>query len=328
MSKKVNPTLIGFFIVAGVALGVGALLLMGATKLFSPTRECIVYFNESLNGLNEGAPVKYRGVTIGTVKRVMVHYNQGTNDYAMPVIIELQERMIEERLGEHTEIFSERALDERIKRGLRASLQSESLVTGVLYIDMRTNPRAPAPVYHQVVKKLPEIPTEPTEFQQMFSKLANLDIKGLETNLNAVLAKVDTVLGSLKLGEITTEATNALHSVERLASSPEITNTLVSVRAAMERFEALAEKLNQRIDPVADGLTNTLAQANLALSQVRGAAENMRMLVSPDSPVRYNLDQALQQLAAAMESVASLADFLKQHPNSLITGRRISEKKP
>ena len=84
MSKKANPTTIGVFIVLGLALGVGGLLTFSSSKLFTRTHDCILYFNEALNGLNEGAPVKYRGVRIGSVKRVMVRFNQATNDYAMP----------------------------------------------------------------------------------------------------------------------------------------------------------------------------------------------------------------------------------------------------
>src|SRR5215813_7267425 len=105
MSKKANPTTIGLFIVIGLALGVSGLLLFSSSKLFARTHDCIVYFNESLNGLNEGAPVKYRGVRIGSVKRVMVRFNQAPEDFAMPVIIELEEKLISERLGEPFEVF-------------------------------------------------------------------------------------------------------------------------------------------------------------------------------------------------------------------------------
>ena len=97
MSKKINTTSIGLFIVTGVALGVIGLLLFSSSKMFSKTKDIIVYFDDSLNGLNEGAPFKFRGVTIGSVKRVMVHFNQATNDYAMPVIIELEEKLL--RIG-------------------------------------------------------------------------------------------------------------------------------------------------------------------------------------------------------------------------------------
>jgi hypothetical protein len=51
-------------------------------------------------------------------------------------------------------------------------------------------------------------------------------------------------------------------------------------------------------------------------------------MLAPDSPVRNDLDQALEQLAAAGQSISSLADFLKQHPNALITGRALSKNQP
>ncbi len=114
----------------------------------------------------------------------------------MPVIIELEEKLLRERLGDdHYEIFTERALAERIQHGLRASLQTESLVTGVLYVDIRLNPNAPPPVFHQLEKIYPEMPTEPTQIQQLMSNLASLDIKSIETNLNALLTKLDTTVG-------------------------------------------------------------------------------------------------------------------------------------
>jgi paraquat-inducible protein B len=328
MSKKANPTLIGLFIVIGVALGVIGLLLFSSSKFLARTRQCIVYFNESLNGLNEGAPVKYRGVTIGSVKRVMVRFNQATNDYAMPVIIELEEKLINQRLGEPTEVFTERALEERINRGMRASLQSESLVTGVLYIDMRPNPKPAPPVFHQVVKLYPEVPSEPTKIQELFNNLGALDIKGIETNLNVLLTRIDSVLGGLRTGEINAGITNVILSAQQLIASPQITNSLVALRATLDQYRLLGEKLNARVDPLADSVTNSLAEATHTLAQIRAAAENLRTLIAPDSPVRDNLDLALQQLAGAVQSFSALADFLKQHPNALITGRETPEKKP
>ena len=328
MSQTPNPTAIGLFIVIGAALGVTGLLLFSSSKLFAQTRVCIVYFNESLNGLSEGAPVKYRGVTIGAVKRVMVHFNQATNDYTMPVIIELHEKLIRERLGDQMEIFTDRALRERIQRGLRASLQAESLVTGVLYIEIRPTPSAPPPVFHQLVERYPEVPTEPTQIQELFNNLASLDIKGIETNINALLVKLDTVLNGLNLVAVTAGITNTLGSLDRLVSSPEITNSIVAVRTTLDQYRSLGQSLNSRVDPLAESITNSLAEANRTLVQLRGAADNLRNMLRPDSPVRTDLDQLLQELAGTAESISSLVEFLKQHPNALITGREILPKKP
>jgi paraquat-inducible protein B len=328
MSQKPNPTAIGLFIVIGAALGVTGLLLFSSSKLFTQTRDCVVYFNESLNGLSEGAPVKYRGVTIGSVKRVMVHFNQATNDYTMPVIIELQEQLIRQRVGEGIEVFTERGLEERIRLGLRASLQAESLVTGVLYIEVRPNPYAPPPVFHQLEKRYPEIPTEPTQIQELFNNLASLDIKGIETNINALLVRLDSVLGRLDMGAVSSGITNTLGSIERLVSSPEITNSLVAVRTTLDQYRSLGEKLNTRVDPLAESITNSLAEANRTLAQLRGAADNLRNMLRPDSPLRTDLDQLLQQLAGTAESISTLVEFLKQHPNALITGRETLPRKP
>ena len=327
MSKKINTTSIGLFIVTGVALGVTGLLLFSSSKFFSNTREFIVYFDGSLNGLREGAPVKYRGVTVGSVKRVMAHFNQATNDNAMPVILEMEEKLIRERLGDDTEVFTDRAFEERIRLGLRASLQSESLVTGVLYVEVRPNPKAPPPVFHQLEKRYREVPTEPTQIQALLDNLAGLDIKGISTNVNALIVKLDSLVSSVNMAEISASVTNTLHSIEHLLASPDITNSLAAVRTTLDQYRALAEKLNSRVDPLADGVTNSLAEANRALGQFRGAAENLRTLLAPDAPLPNNLDQTLQELSGAVQSLSVLLDFLKEHPNALITGREKAAKK-
>ena len=116
MSKKINTTSIGLFIVTGLALGVIGLLLFSSSKMFSKTRLEIVYFDESLNGLSEGAPVKYRGVIVGSVKRVMVRFNQASNDYAMPVILQIEEKLVRRRLGDEYTLFTEQTTEEQIGR--------------------------------------------------------------------------------------------------------------------------------------------------------------------------------------------------------------------
>lgn len=329
MSKKINTTSIGLFIVTGVALGVIGLLLFSSSKLFSRTQDFIVYFDDSLNGLNEGAPVKFRGVTVGSVKRVMIRFNQATNDNAMPVILEIEHKLVHQRLGDaDSELFYERGAEYRAKAGFRVSLQTESLVTGVLYVDMRINPNAPPPILHQLEKIYPELPSEPTEIRQLFNNLASLDIKSLQANLDRLITRLDTTVGELKMTEINAGVTNLLASINQLAANPDLTNGLAALRPTLDQYRELGAKVSSRVDPVADSVTNSLAEASRTLAQLRGAGENLRAMLAPDSPVRNDLDQALEQLAAAAQSISALADFLKQHPNALITGRELPKSKP
>src|SRR5678809_1216177 len=89
MSKKANPTTIGLFFVVGVALAIGAVVLFSSRSLFHPKKFYILYFDGSLKGLNPGAPVTFRGVTVGTVHDIRIRHNQAPTDHSMPVILSL-----------------------------------------------------------------------------------------------------------------------------------------------------------------------------------------------------------------------------------------------
>src|SRR6266850_1282764 len=230
MSKKVNTTSIGLFIVTGVALGVTGLLLFSSSKLFSRTQDQIVYFDKSLSGLNEGAPVKYRGVTIGSVKRVMIRFNQSPKDFSLPVIIELEENLLRERLGDQsTLVFSPAVVERDVRHGLRATLQSESLVTGALYVDLDFQAGATPPVFHQLKKVYVEVPSQHTDVQELMKNLASLDIKSIEENLNALLVTMNTSVSKLHVDELHADITKVLRSVDRVLSSPELKSDLVAM---------------------------------------------------------------------------------------------------
>ena len=82
------------------------------------------------------------------------------------------------------------------------------------------------------------------------------------------------------------------------------------------------------MDPLADSATNTLAQASQTLAQLRGSVQDLRSLLAPEAPLRHELTLALDQIAEAAQSISSLAELLRRHPNALITGRENPDKKP
>ncbi len=317
MSKKANPTAIGIFIFLGLILLVGGLLLFTSSKLFSASRKCIIYFDNTLSGLNVGAPVKFRGVTIGSVSQVMIRYNQATNDQAMPVIIEIQEDLIRKRLVGPTAFKNIKSVDDEVKKGLRATLATESLVTGVLYVELENEESPPPAVYHQLVPVYVEIPSRPTEIQRLLQNLAKIDLPDLQQKLTSLITRADSVLASVKMDDISRDLTNLLVSANRVVTTPDLTNAFTSLKTALDQYRALGANVN----------TNTLVQLNRALEQIRGGMENFRDTLSADSSLRNELGITLEQLTDAAQSVSALAEYLRNHPNGLLTGRKpISEK--
>ena len=329
MSKKASPTAIGIFVFVGLILGVGGLLMFTSSRLFTKTGKFIVYFENTLSGLNKNATVKFQGVTIGSVSRVMIRFNQATNDLAMPVIIELQDDLIRKRLEGATVYQGMHTLSDEVKNGLRAKLETESLVTGVLYVELELEDSPSPLVYHQLKQVYVEIPSQPTEIQKMLQNLAKLDLTDLQQKLSGLLAKADKILDQLKLGEITGDLTNLLVSANRVVTTPDLTNAFTNLKEALDQYRLLGVKVNNRIDPLADGLTNAVENLNRTLVQARGGMQNFRDLLAADSSLRNELSVALDQITEAATSVSALGDYVHNHPNSLLMGRKpVAEKRP
>ena len=322
MSKKANPTAIGLFLIIGLAVGLAGVLIFSSRSLFHPVQKEILYFDSSLKGLNPGAPVKFRGVTVGSVIEVLIRHNQASNDFSMPVLIAIDKKVAEAKSDVSLMIGDQDRLDLLMKHGFRARLDAESLVTGVLYIDLAIVSNAPPPEFHQLTPEYQEIPTMPTEVQQLLSNLAHLDVGRLQENLNHVLTHADSSLAQLNVADINAGVTNLLGSANRLVTSEDLTNSLAALRQTLVNAGTLVRRIDGRVDPLADGVTNTLYDAQRTMAGLRVATQNVSDILGPDSAFRPDLMQALEQLSNAGRAVSDLAEFLKRNPNALLMGRK------
>jgi len=328
MSKKVNSATLGLFIVVGLALGVGGIILFSSWKMFANTEEYILYFDASVKGLNPGAPVRFRGVTVGTVVETLIHHNQATEDTYMPVVIEVDESIIRKKTDRGINLSNEVSFEKLVKKGLRGTLQAQSLVTGVLYVELEILPHAPPAKLHQIVKEYKEIPTVPTQIHALLEKLANIDFKLMTDQLNSILKRLDSSLGELKVSEINQGLTNLLVSMNQLVRSPDLTNSLASLHQTLDEYRHLSETLRARIDPLANGADATLKEAQATLVELRQNLQNVRDLLAPQAPLRRDLTVTMDELAEAARSISALADFLNRNPNALLSGRKRPESKP
>jgi paraquat-inducible protein B len=328
MSNKANPTIIGFFFVFGLVLGLGGLMVFSSRSLFHPQYKTIVYFNSSLKGLNLGAPVKFRGVTIGSVTDILIRHNQAASDFSMPVVIAIDKKLAQIKSDEQLRIGDKASLDRVIGQGLRARLDSESLVTGVLYVALDIVPDAAPPTFHQLAPEYQEIPTVPSDLQQLIAGVAHLNLQDLSEKLGQILTNVDLLLGQLNIPAINAGLTNLLVSANHVISTPDLTNSLTSLKRTLDRAEVLVQHVDGRVDPLVDSVTNTLSDARNTLADLRVGLQNISDLVGPDSSLRPSLAQALGELGSASRSVADLAELLKHDPNALLVGRKSPKESP
>jgi paraquat-inducible protein B len=329
MNKKISPTLIGAFVVGALGLLVIAVIAFGSGQLFRKTREFVLYFDGTVNGLHIGAPVKFKGVEIGSVKNILLQLDQNMQVNKIPVIIEIDLKKMTSR-GASDAVAVEQEVFQRaiVERGLRGQLQTESLVTGVLYIALDFFPGTPINLVQQPNgdNKYPEIPTIPTEFEQakdaisrIIDKLEEIDFKGLAKSLTETINGVNRTLNS-------PEVESVLRSLARVM--PKVDEAVVNIRN-------LAGTTDDKVKILSADLQHTSGDARLALKQAgdalkqteetmkraEAAVNNIETPTEPDSRVSYELEKSLREVSAAARSLRLLADFIERDPRALIFGK-------
>jgi paraquat-inducible protein B len=334
VNKKISPAIIGAFVLGALALIVIAVLVFGSGRLFRQTREFALYFDNSVNGLRVGAPVKFKGVEIGSVKDIRLQLEKGKEVDKIPVIIQIDLEKLTSRGAPSLVAVDREAFDKAIvERGLRGQLEMESLVTGLLYVALDFFPGTPINLVQQANadNKYPEIPTLPTAFEQakdavtrIMDKLEEIDFKELIATLQATVTGVNRTLNS-------PDIESAMRSLARVM--PKVDEAVVSIRN-------LAGTLDDKGKILADDLQLTSAEARVALKEAgdalkqtaetmkraEAAVANIETLSDLDSPVNYELGKSLREVSAAARSLRSLTDYLERNPRAPIFGKPNSKE--
>jgi paraquat-inducible protein B len=263
MAKKPSPTVVGGFVLGGLVLIVAAIAVWGSGRLFERKYRYICYFPGSVNGLTIGAPVKYRGVPVGSVVEMRVQFEQSSEDTRVPVLIELYGKRVQE-LGVRRDP-NPRMVKELIDRGLRARLESQSLVTGQLYVNFDMFPGSPLVLNEHGERTYPEIPTIPTAMEEatkslsvLLDKLKNADLGGLARSIE-----------------------HTVDGINKLVNTPAVAKTLGELPSTVAAFRQTAREIGTAADGVRDliGARGTVMfSLERTLVEVQRAAESIRVL--------------------------------------------------
>lgn len=301
--------LVGVFVLGAAALALAAVLVFGSGRFFRHELTLVSYFSGSVNGLVVGSPVKFRGVPIGSVSQIRLGLpGASAADVRIPVWYTIDVDTISGRQGRPFRLDRQR-LDELIAAGFRAQLQTESFVTGVLFLGLDFFPDSPVVLELTGQPEVFEVPVMSTTIERAMQSFDRL-VKRVE---------------ALDLEGLVASAHRALDGVDNLARSPKVADALDGLREALASIHRVTAALEPGVTPTMKGLDATLAQARQVLIRVEPQLDQtlarIQTLLDSDAPLAVGLANTLADLGEAARSIRDLADFLDRHPNAILTGR-------
>ena len=333
MGKKANPAVIGGFVVGAVVLLVVGVLVFGSGQFWKTTIPFVMYFDDSVKGLQVGAPVAFSGVKVGEVTHIEVTLDVKTTRVRTPVYVELDPSRIRAigisqaelaKMGRRRKGGKGPIAAMLIKRGLRAQLQLRSFVTGQLFVQLDFHPDTPIRLA-DVDTDVPQFPTIPSGMAKLTEGLQELPLRDIGDSVLQLVEHVDQLVSSPEVKAVIVSADETLKRYEKLGRDIEeqvvpvtrdaLKNIDEQVTPAAQEALTDASKLMQNIDTeVTPAARDALKQADVTLA----AAEDT---IGEKSELRHRLAVMLTELTAAARSIRVLAAYLERHPEALVSGK-------
>jgi len=335
MGKKANPAVIGAFVVGAVVLAVIGVALFGSGRLFRTVFPYVVYFSGDVNGLKVGAPVKFKGVEIGSVRDVLINVSEmdlfdpnapaamTSGKMRIPVIIELDEDALAQKGGRVRP--DPKTMQRLIERGLRAQLSMESFVTGLLYVKLDLYPGSELNLFADPTVKYAEIPTLPTPLEEVQSqaaaflaRLKDANIQKIVDDIGSAVAGIDRLVNSPKLSE----TLETLPSIAR-----KVDGAIARLDETLQDIGELTDEFGTKIDPVTKSIEATASNAGETLRAATRTLDHTNRVLQPDSPIMFQLGRSLADLSEAAKAIRRLAEDLERNPSILVRGKAMPEEK-
>jgi paraquat-inducible protein B len=271
-----------------------------ASAFKSPDRladSFVLVFNQSVRGLQPGAPVDFRGIVVGEVAAIHTQFDPETQKISIPVEIRIYPERFTSRLRGGAVKGARLARDKTllvtlVDRGLRAQLRTGSLLTGQLYVALDFFPDTPRAKL-DLAQSPPELPTTPSTLE----------------DLHATLVSLANKLERVPLEAMATDLSQTLKTVNALAQRLDSELAPEARAALVEGRQALVE------------MRTTLSEATKTMNQASRTFANAEKSLAPDSALFGELQDAAREFARTAASLRTLADYLERNPQALLRGK-------
>lgn len=320
MYERRHSVLIGAFVVGGLLIAIAAILFFAGAGFGTGRERVIMAFDSSVKGLQVGAPVALRGVQIGQVTDISLVLSSDEGDITMLVAAEIS--------GDNVQVVgrpldTDSMLDYLIGNDLRAQLVMESVLTGLLYVQMDFHPDSPAELA-QTDSPYRQIPTLPTELELLRRTLQSVDYAELAEAVEVIAGSLRAFVENDDFRALPGELRGSLAALEdagtRIGGSlqrlePELERLLVTAGDAAADIHAALPALRGELSAALRRLDATLANAE------RAAATVDRRL-GADSSTVLQLQATLRDVTRASRALQGFLRLLEEQPDALLRGRR------
>ena len=297
MAIEASKFQIGVFVIAAAIIGTTAAIWLGASRYFDDEIEMVSYFSESVQGLDPGSAVKYRGVPAGRVEDIRIAPDGDLIEVVMSIDTEFAESVQEDET-------------------LRAQLQLSG-ITGLRYVEIDRHTGDALDKAPELTFELsePVILSTPSSFkavqealQDIYNKVMSVDLVGISGDARATLQAADLLLRDdrvqrilTNMAEISESAGRVTLNVEEMTAGVELGPTVTELQAATAEARALFSDLR--------GATSQ--QLRETLQQIDGLARSSQQFV-------LSLQVTVDRLDRSLANLEALSDELRQQPSRLI----------
>ncbi len=271
---------------------------------FGEQIKLVSYFPGSVAGLTPGADVTFHGLKIGEVTDVGLVFDQQTDRVLAPVRYRVEAGRVA-NLAKAQGMEPEKIAEQMIQRGLRATLESPSLITGAKIVAFQVVPDA-----------------KPGELRKVGDHyvIPSAEVGGFDSITRAA-SELLSKINRIDFDRIGNSLVNAATGIDNTVNGPQIKATLAALEKAMLDVQDIARKLDKDATPALRRLPEIAQQLQDAVTKANRLIGSVDKGYGDQSKFHRDLDRLIPQLTDAARSIRALSDLLTRHPEALIQGR-------
>ncbi len=328
MAAPQNHWKLGIFVVAGAILLLATVAVLGALSMYKEVGLYVSYFDESVQGLDVGSPIKFRGVTIGTVGRIEV----ASDHRHVEVESELGVKELT-RLGLDIAPSPKRLLHLEPRKlemapDLRLQLASSGL-TGVkfLQLDFFDVTAYPPPVLPFAVPEnyIPTAPSMMKNLEDSITRMANT-LPEITDKASAILSQINIIVAEVSDLQVPAQIATALEAANDLIATAQKRLGQVDTQGISDEAKRTMASLTAAVDRV-DGLLARLEREDGLLARVEHIGSSVGDLLRGARGAGGQVVDTLGSLQSVARSIRKLTEALEQDPDMLVKGRAPEKKR-